>query len=107
MVTASAPAGGESEVEEGFRLLNFELQRNRSFKLELVSGGGFVVIETGNEKAALEFWCFVKVLQSEGIISASIYHPNGEEMALKVMSNIHDVISSCVHRVNQHLLLKR
>jgi hypothetical protein len=108
MVPASAPAGGESEVEEGFLLLNTELRNNGTFELRPVSGGGFVVV-SGTEKVdeALEFWCFVYVQKRDGIVSSQIYHRDGEGRAMEVMSKVHDVVCLCVHRVNQQLLLKR
>lgn len=108
MVPASAPAGGESEVEEGFLLLNSELRNNGAFELRPVPGGGFVVV-SGKDRIdeALEFWCFVYVQKSDGIVSSQLYHRDGEEKAMMVMSKIHDVVCVCVHRANQQLLLKR
>jgi hypothetical protein len=107
MVPSSAPAGGESEVEEGFRILNTELRNNGTFNLKSVTGGGFMVADTVSSHQSLECWCFVKVNKSEGLVSAQAYHPEGEQKATEVMSNIHAVVRSCVHRVNQQLLLKR
>jgi hypothetical protein len=107
MVPASAPAGGELEVEEGFLLLTSELHNNVSFDFEPVSGDGFVVSSAEKGDKALEFWSFVYLQKSEGIVSSQIYHPEGEEKAMAVTSRVHEVISSCVHRVNQQLLLKR
>ena len=107
MVPSSAPAGGESEVEEGFRILNTELRNNGTFNLKSVTGGGFMVADTVSFDQSLECWCFVKVNKNEGLVSAQAYHPEGEQKATEVMSNIHAVVRSCVHRVNQQLLLKR
>jgi hypothetical protein len=107
MVPSSAPAGGESEVEEGFQMLNTELRDNGTFNLKSVTGGGFIVADTVSSHQSLECWCFVKVSKSEGLVSAQAYHPEGEQKAAEVMSNIHAVVRSCVHRVNQQLLLKR
>lgn len=106
MVPSSAPAGGESEVEEGFQILNTELRNNGTFNLKPVTGGGFIVADTVSSHQALECWCFVKVSKSEGLVSAQAYHPEGEQKATEVMSNINAVVRSCVHRVNQQLLLK-
>jgi hypothetical protein len=106
MVPATAPAGGEAEVEEGFQILHGEIRKNGSFPMKVVPGG-FVVAATKEDAImGLEFWCFVKIGTSEGVIFSQIYHPDGEEEALKVMTRVHDAMMACVHRVNQQLLLK-
>jgi hypothetical protein len=107
MVPASAPAGGESEVEEGFSLLGTELTSNTTFAFEAVSGGGFFVSGKQDGDKSLDFWCFLYVQKSEGIIFSQVYHPEGEEKAMDVMSKVHDLACSCIHRVNQQVLLKR
>jgi hypothetical protein len=40
-------------------------------------------------------------------VSSQIYHPKGEQVALEVMNRVHDTIRTCIHRVNQQLLLNR
>jgi hypothetical protein len=106
MVPSSAPAGGEFEVEEGFLSLKAELRNNEDLTFKSLSGGGFVVFPPEGSDDVLEFYCFVYVEKGEGVIS-QMYHPEGEEKAAEVMSRIHSVVRSCVHRVNQVLLLKR
>ena len=102
---ASAPAGRETEVEEGFLLLNTELLNTTDFTFKpTTTEGGFVVFPKESEELA--FWCFVNVKKGEGIVS-QMYHPGGEEKASEVMSGVYSVVNSCVHRVNQKLLLKR
>lgn len=106
MVPASAPAGGESQVEEGFALLASELDKNEAFRFNPVASGGYFVSIPNNDKS-LPFWCFLYVQANAGLISSQIYHPEGEQVAVEVMSKIHDTIRRCIHRVNQELLLKR
>ena len=107
MVPASAPAGGEREVEEGFLLLNSEVKKNVFFEFRSVTRGGFVISGTEEANKPLDFWCFLYVQSNDGIVSSQIYHRDGEEKASEVLSKVHRVICSCVHRVNQQLLLKR
>jgi hypothetical protein len=106
MVPASAPAGGESEVGEGFGLLNEELRVNEVFNFNPVASGGYFVSGTKSDPSLL-FWCFVYVQPSDGLVSLQVYHPEGEQVAVEVMSRIHETIRSCIHRVNQQLLLNR
>lgn len=106
MVPASAPAGGEAEVAEGFLLLGDEIRRNQDFDFKPVASGGFFVSNTNDDKL-LAFWCFIYVHPSQGLITSQIYHPDGEGVAVQVMSRIHDSLRSCLHRVNQKLLLNR
>ena len=73
-----------------------------------MSGGGYVVVASAEKvDDQLEFWCFVSVQKADGTVSAQVYHRDGEGRATEVMSKVHDVLCSCMHRVNQHLLLKR
>jgi hypothetical protein len=106
MVPASAPAGGESQVEEGFALLRDELSNNEVFRFNPVASGGYFVSITNNDES-LPFWCFLYIQANAGLISSQIYHPDGEQVAVEVMSKVHDTIRRCIHRVNQQLLLKR
>jgi hypothetical protein len=105
MVPASAPAGGESQVAEGFALLHDELRRSRSFRFHQVSSGGYFI--AGRDQGALAFWCFIYCHENEGLVSSQIYHPEGEHIAVEVMNRIHDTVRTYIHRVNQQLLLNR
>ena len=105
MVPASAPAGGESQVLEGFALLNDEMRRSRTFRFHQVSSGGCYVADP--DQRGLTFWCFIYTHMSDGLVSSQIYHPGGEQVAVEVMKRIHDTIRTYIHRVNQQLLLNR
>jgi hypothetical protein len=107
MVSASAPAGGEAEVGEGFILLQTELHLNATFAFKPASGGGFLVSSRRQESGALDYWCLVSIQESEGTVTTQIYHPNGRNTASAVMSELENVILSTMHRANQQLLLKR
>ncbi len=107
MVPSSAPAGGESQVGEGFGLLHEELCTNEVYLFNPVASGGYYISGTNNGEESLPFWCFLYVQSNEGLVSSQIYHPEGERGAVEVISRIHDTIRGCIHRVNQQLLLKR
>lgn len=107
MAPASAPAGGEVEVDEGFHILDGEMRSSRSVTLKAVSAGCYFVCSIPGEEKAMEFWCLLTIHRNSGTISSQTYHPEGEAAAMAVTSKIHDFLSSCVHRVNQQLLLKR
>lgn len=107
MVPASAPGGGEVEVEEGYHILDGELRNNGSVALKALSAGGYFVSSMSGEEKPVEFWCLLTIQRSLGKISSQTYHPGGEAVAMAVMSRIQDVLRSCIHRVNQQLLLKR
>ena len=105
MVPASAPAGGESQVVEGFALLHDEMRRSRTFRFHQVSSGGYYVADP--DQRGLTFWCFIYSHTSDGLVTSQIYHPGGEQVAVEVMKRIHDTIRTYIHRVNQQLLLNR
>lgn len=107
MTSASAPAGSEAQVEEGFRLLNTELQSEIYFAFKPLSTGGFVVFPAEGTSEELDFWCFVYVDKNAGIIISQMYHPEGKGRATEVLTPVFYVLRSCLHRVNQKLLLKR
>jgi hypothetical protein len=109
MTSASAPAGSEAqvEVEEGFLLLNIELKSEINFTFKPLSVDGFVVFPVEGSDTSLEFWCFVYINKDEGVINLNMYHPEGKEKSKEVISSMHSVVRSCLHRVNQNLLLKR
>jgi len=105
MVPASAPAGAESQVMEGFALLHNEMRRSKSLFFHHVASGGYFVSDS--ERGSLAFWCFVYTHTNEGLVSSQVYHPEGEQMAVTVMNRVHDTIRTYIHRVNQQLLLNR
>ena len=107
MVPAAAPAGGEAEVEEGLLVLEMELVNNGYFVLQPLADGVYFVSSIAGEEVPLQFWCLLKLQRSNGTISSQIYHPDGEEVAISVMSRIHSVLCSCINLVNQQLLLRR
>jgi hypothetical protein len=107
MVPASAPAGSESQVIEGFALLHDELCKNEVYRFTPVASGGYYVSVPMEGNSALPFWCFLYVQTNEGLVSSQIYHPEGEHVAVEVMSKINASIRNCIHRVNQQLLLTR
>ena len=104
---AAAPAGGEAEVMAGFLVLEMELMNNGSFVLQPLADGVYFVASVVGEEFPLDFWCLLKLQRSNGTISSQIYHPAGEQVAISVMSRIHDVLCSCIHIANQQLLLRR
>ncbi|CAJ1954420.1 unnamed protein product [Cylindrotheca closterium] len=103
MVQASAPAGRELEVEEGFVLLDAELRKSEEFSFRPLVGGGFVVV---GSSGFIDFWSFVQVGKEDGILIQT-YHPGGSKRANEMMTKIHGFIGGCIHRVNQTLLLER
>eukprot|EP00934_Nitzschia_sp_Nitz4_P004171 Nitzschia sp. Nitz4//scaffold20_size174350//160042//170970//NITZ4_002134-RA/size174350-augustus-gene-0.39-mRNA-1//1//CDS//3329541905//4161//frame0 len=105
LVPASAPAGGESEVEEGFVLLAEAFKEIPDFSFEPAGGGCFLVYNRASVDT-LDFWCFVYVQPSDGLVLSQIYHPGGEEVAVNVVSNVQRTIRSSIHKVNQELMLK-
>ena len=107
MMPASAPAGGEAEVMAGFLVLEMELMNNGYFVLQPIADDVFFLKSIIGEESSLGFWCLLKLQRSNGTISSQIYHPDGEEVAISVMSRIHDVLCSCIHITNQQLLLRR
>ena len=107
MVSASAPAGGESEVAEGFLLLQTELLLNHSFVCKAAVGGGFLVSRKDQGIRAFDYWCLIDIQESEGEVMTRIYHPAGRDAASALMAELQTVISSALHRVNQQLLLNR
>jgi hypothetical protein len=107
MVPASAPAGAETEVDEGFQLLLDELQKQKTERLIPFGHNGFLFADTEPDSDALEYWCFVNVRKMRGDVAVEVHHRAGAEMASVVMADVHDLISMCCHRVNQILLLRR
>ena len=107
MMPAAAPAGGEAEVEEGLLLLEIELTTNDHFALKPLSDGVYFVSSVLGEEDPLQFWCLLRLQRSNGTISSQIYHPDGEESAMNVLSHIHSLLCSCIDIVNQQLLLRR
>lgn len=106
MVPASAPAGAETEVDEGFKLVLDELQKQKTERLIPFGDNGFLFADTEPGCDALEYWCFVNVRKMRGDIVVEVHHRDGTEMASVVMAAVHDLISMCCHRVNQILLLR-
>lgn len=104
MVPASAPAGCDADVEEGFKLVLDELEKNDIISFKFYGDGGAIVVDTVTGVDLLKYWCFVKVLKRRGVISVTVHHP---ENSSKIMCTVHEVISMCCHRVNQILLLQR
>ena len=105
---AAAPAGGEAEVEEGFRILDTELRKNTSCLVKPLVGAMYFIGALGwTDEASVEFWCLLHLQSSRGNIAAQVYHPDGQDSAMEVMTQIHDVLCSCIHRTNQQLLLRR
>jgi hypothetical protein len=107
MVPASAPAGAETEVDEGFQLLLDELQKQKTEQLIPFGHNGFLLADTEPGSDALEYWCFVNVRKMRGDVAVEVHHRVGAEMASVVMAAVHDLISMCCHRVNQIILLRR
>ena len=104
---AAAPAGGEAEVEEGLLLLEMELTNNDSFALKPVPDGVYFVSGMEGGEVPLPFWCLLKLQRSNGTISSQIYHPDGESIAMNILSRIHEALCCCINVVNQQLLLRR
>eukprot|EP00977_Amphora_coffeiformis_P001909 scaffold362_cov176-Amphora_coffeaeformis.AAC.35 len=105
MVSASNPAGGDDEIERGMQLLQNELLRLVSLKLGKMREGSFVVLGREGDSNLLPYWCFLDF--GNGIISIETYHPSGPDHAKRVLSSIHGVIMSQLHKVNQMLILRR
>ena len=82
MVPASAPAGGEGAIAQGFTHLKKELKKNGQLTLQGFPGDVFVAMEASNE-TTLDFWCFINIRRTH--ISLKVYHPQGSEMAFAVM----------------------
>lgn len=108
MVPASAPAGANAEVEEGFKILSVQLLKNEHDTLKSFGdGNSFFVVDAGSEGAILAYLCFVRLRRSRGTIAVEVYHPEGPRQASFVLERMHNTISHCCHRTNQIMLLNR
>jgi hypothetical protein len=105
-VPASAPAGNESAVEEGFSLLLRELLSQPDFHLRQVSAECFCVIESEENGTALKYWSFISVKKSLGLISTEVHHPGGVTTASSVLSSLQSFVAKTCHRTNQLLMLQ-
>ena len=86
MVPATAPAGGEEAIVQGFKLLQEELLKSDQFTLQGFPGDVFVAMETLNSETetTLDFWCLLNIRRTH--ISVKVHHPQGAEMAFAVMT---------------------
>ena len=85
MVPATAPAGGEGAIVQGFKLLQEELLKSDLFSLQGFPGDVFVAMETSNNsETTLDFWCLLNIRRTH--ISVKVYHPQGAEMAFAVLT---------------------
>jgi len=105
MVSASNPAGGDYDIERGMQLLQNELRQLESLKLGTMKEGSFVVLGREGDSNLLPYWCFLDF--GNGIVSIETHHPSGPDHAKRVLSSIHGVIMSQLHKVNQMLILRR
>jgi len=105
MIPASAPAGCDAEIEVGFEMLREQLMNNDQLPLRPFSGGFVAVSDPAQWK--LDYWCFLNVRKGRAVVTVEIHHPKGTDEASEVLSNVHETISMCCHRVNQLRLLQR
>jgi hypothetical protein len=106
MAAASAQAGRETEIEEGFNLLMKELESSAEFHLMPTANDSFCVVEVAVEDQTLKYWSFITIKKSMGAVALEVYHPDGLKRAAAVLSSLQDFVLQICHRTNQLLLLE-
>ena len=108
MVPASAPAGADAEVEEGFNLLTDELLHSDDIALKSFDEGtGLLLVDTEQDGSSLAYFCFLTIRKARGVVAVEVYHPESTADGSVVIARVHDSISRCCHRANQRLLLNK
>ena len=105
LVSASAPAGNDSDIVTGMQLLQEELLRFDELRLGRMNDGSFVVFGRETDSELLPYWCFLDF--ANGFVSIETYHPAGPDAARNLLSSVHAVLMERLHRVNASLILRR
>ena len=93
----------ERDLEHCLRVLMAEFDRDDEFLR--ANEKSFLVLDDSASKEVLPYFCFITIQKATGIISASVYHPLGDESAEEQLQVTQSLVKRVCDRTNQLLLL--
>mmetsp|Transcript_25433 Transcript_25433/g.37566 ORF Transcript_25433/g.37566 Transcript_25433/m.37566 type:complete len:1823 (-) Transcript_25433:3041-8509(-) len=107
VIPAGSSAESETEIEGCFNLLLRELESSPQFNLRPSGDECFCLTPPNEEGDHLEYWSFITIKKSRGVVIAEVYHPEGLKKTSSILNSVQGFIIKTTHRTNQLLLLQK
>jgi len=93
----------ERDLDHCLRVLMAEFDSDDEFLR--ANEKSFLVLDVSASREVLPYFCFITIHKTRGVISASVYHPLGDESADEQLQLTQSLVKRGCNRTNQLLLL--
>ena len=107
LVQASMAAGMEMEMTSCFQKFREHLETHHRHMAIPCGQEGYLLMKRGQTRTALPYWCFLTGMRSAGQAKIEVFHPEGRQAALEVMTSMKTFFLDVSRTTNQLLLLER